>query len=348
MFNKEIRVLIADDSGVMQLLIKSILKADNEIKVVATAYNGKEAYEKTLEQKPDVVLMDILMPDYDGIYGVKRNMEEQPTPIVVLSAIGHQNIGPIVSALNHGAFDYLNKPEGNTTLLRRIDNDIIKKVRHAAQADINRLRLIPTEANHLFHTFTKQIDYDIVVIGASTGGPTALEKVLSKFPKNMPVPVVIAQHMPANFVESFSNRLDQIVTQHVMLAQPGTRIERGKVYLAPGDKNIILRKNRVSKEIVVDQSDKIFKEYNNPSINSLMQSIADIYGERSIGVILTGMGSDGAKGMKSIEAKGGFTVAQDDSSSVVFGMPKEAISIGSVKRIVKIDEMGEFLVSCLS
>ncbi|MEP1780520.1 chemotaxis-specific protein-glutamate methyltransferase CheB [Reichenbachiella sp.] len=345
---EQIRVLVADDSGFMQLLIKDILSADKTIKVVATAENGKQALEKTKYYQPDVILMDMLMPKYDGLYGVEMIMQECPAPVVILSTVGNDNIGPILTALNLGAFDYLNKPQGNTAKLRTIDSEIVKKVRQAAKVDVKKLVAGRAEVNHLKHTFTDQRNYDIIVIGSSTGGPNALERIITKFPRNLIVPVIIAQHMPANFVNSFARRLNLLVPHEVLVAEKRMPIEDGKIYIAPGDRNMILRKNKASGKVVVDFVDKVYEEYNNPSINSLMLSVAELYGSQAIAVILTGMGRDGTEGMKAIKAKGGYAVAQDRESSVVFGMPKEAIASGCVDRVVAIDEMGEFIISCLS
>lgn len=342
------RVLIADDSGFMQLLIKDILRADKTIEVIATAENGKEALEKTKDHRPDVVLMDMLMPKYDGLYGVEMIMQECPVPVVILSTVGNNNIGPILSALNMGAFDYLNKPEGSTAKLRRIDSEIIQKVQQAAKVDVSRLNTGRSEINHLKHTFNEQRAYDVVVIGSSTGGPNALEKIITKFPRNLIVPVLIAQHMPANFVASFAKRLNLLVPQEVRVAEKRMPIENGVIYIAPGDSNMIIRKNKASGKVVVDFVDEVFEEYNNPSINSLMLSVAEVYGSKAIGTILTGMGRDGTKGLEAIKAKGGYAIAQNRETSVVYGMPKEAIASGCVDRVVPINEMGEFIISCLS
>lgn len=344
----QIRVIIADDSGFMQLLIKDILSIDKSIKVIATAEDGKQALEKVKQFEPDVVLMDMLMPKFDGLYGVEMIMQQCPVPIVILSTVGNDNIGPIMAALNLGAFDYLNKPNGNTAKLRTIDSEIIKKVRLAAKADISKLLNAKVESNHLRHTFADQRNYDVVVIGSSTGGPNALEKIVRKFPRNLIVPVVIAQHMPANFVNSFARRLNLLVPQDVKVAEKRMPIEDGKIYVAPGDRNMIVRKNKATGKVVVDFVDEVFDEYNNPSVNSLMLSAAEVYGKRAIAVILTGMGRDGTRGLKAIKAVGGYTMAQDKETSVVFGMPKEAIASGCVDRVVAIDEMGEFIISCLS
>lgn len=344
---QSVRVLIADDSGFMQLLLKNILSVDKSIQVIATAENGQQALERTIEHNPDVVLMDMLMPKYDGLYGVELIMEQCPTPIVILSSLGHTNIGPVLSALNLGAFDYLNKPEGNIAKLRTIDSEIIKKIHLAAKADTKKLELTSIDVNHAEHTFNGHRSYDIVVIGSSTGGPNAIERVVKKFPRNLDVPVIIAQHMPANFVESFAKRLDLLVPQTVRVARKGMKVEGGFIYVTPGDWNVSLRINDVTGHAVFVEDRKKYKEYNNPSINAIMLGAAKIYGRKTLSVILTGMGNDGTEGIKAVRAKGGYTIAQDRESSVVFGMPKSAIASGCIERVVPIDEMGEFITNCL-
>lgn len=347
MTRNEINVLIADDSGFMQLLIKSILKSDNNIKVIGTATNGKEAYELTMYRRPDVVVMDINMPEYDGVYGVRRIMDECPTPVLILSTVENTKFGLISDALRLGAFDYLNKPQGKSPNLRQIDTDIVSKVQEASRVDPRKLRFAPLISNQFDHTFTSSRQYDIVLIGASTGGPSALERILKKMPKNMPVPVVIGQHMPSCFLASFAERLDRMVHQKVVVAMPGMVIESGHCYLAPATMNTRLRRT-MSGRVKFEEEVQKFKEYNNPSIDSIFRSAASIYEDRAIAVLLTGMGQDGAEGLGTIQSNGGYTIAQDKQTSVVFGMPRAAIESGYANRVVPIDEIGEFIVTCLS
>lgn len=343
----KIKVLIADDSGFVQLLMRNILNKYEELEVIGTASNGLEAYVATKQLKPDVVLMDMMMPDYDGLDGIRYIMNDNPTPIIVLSTIGNTNINPIIEALKLGAIDYLNKPNGKQGL-RSMDKDILKLIKYASKFDASKLRDYSRERNQNTHKFSTDRLFDIVVIGSSTGGPQALDVILNKLPSNMQVPVLIVQHMPSHFVRSFSSRLDSIMPQPVEIAEEDTIIREGRIYLAQSETNIVLVRDEASGQVRVKKSSKKYQDYNFPSINSVMLSAADVYGSRVIGVILTGMGRDGAEGMKAIHARGGYTVAQDKESCVVFGMPKEAIETGAVKRVVPIDEMAEFIISCLS
>ncbi|GAB4247645.1 MAG: chemotaxis response regulator protein-glutamate methylesterase [Ekhidna sp.] len=343
----KIRVLIADDSDFVQLLMRNILSNNEEIEVVGTASNGWEAYESTKALKPDVVLMDVMMPEHDGLDGIRYIMNDVPTPIVVLSTIGNSNINPIIESLKLGAFDYLNKPQG-TGGLRSMDKDIFKVIKQAATLDAAKLRNYSQERNKSAHQFATNRLFDIVVIGSSTGGPHALDVILGKLPSNMEVPIMIVQHMPNHFVNSFANRLDSIMPQKVEIAEEGTLIKEGHIYLAQSKSNIMLERDETSNHVRVKKTARKFKDYNNPSINSVMISAAEAYGSRVIGVVLTGMGRDGAEGVKAIHANGGYTIAQDKESCVVYGMPKEAVETGAIKRVVPIDEMAEFIISCLS
>lgn len=344
----KIRVLIAEDSGFMQLLVQNILKTDEQIEVIGRVVNGKEAYEFTKRERPDVVVMDIQMPEYDGLYGIREIMAHCPTPIVVLSALGYSNINPIMESLKLGAFDYLNKPEGNIKL-KVIDSEIINKVKMAARVGVRKmidLHLVPT-VRPVAKTFVGNTPYELLIIGSSTGGPTAVEKVLTRLPMNVPLAVLVVQHMPSNFVHSFAQRLNSLLVHTVRVGYPGTVVKAGEIYIALGDRNTSLQRNKAG-EVVISECNQMYPEYNNPSINSLMYASANIYENRTIGVILTGMGRDGARGLKEIRSKGGYSIAQDEKSSVVFGMPKEAIENGGAQDVVPIDSMGEYIVNLLS
>lgn len=348
MAGEKIKILIADDSGFMRLLIRDILQSDSQLEVIGTAENGKEALEKTLNLRPDVVLLDMLMPEYDGLYAVEHIMKQCPTPIIILSSIGHTNINPIMKSMELGAFDYLNKPVKDNTKLRSIDAEIIRKVKEAVISNIKTSADVSSITNLNEHVFADSLSYDVVVIGSSTGGPTALEEVIKKLPANLAVPVLIAQHMPVNFVPSFALRLNKIVPLKVEVGRKGMPVKAGNIIISPGDKNMIVKKDSLTQEVNIDFSYKVYPEFNNPSVNALMNSVADTYGGRSIGAILTGMGKDGADGMTKIKNNGGYTIAQSKETCAVFGMPREAIARKCIDEVVPISEIGGFITSCLS
>ncbi|MGZ3955851.1 MAG: chemotaxis-specific protein-glutamate methyltransferase CheB, partial [Flavisolibacter sp.] len=321
-----INVLVVDDSVFMRILVKDILEKDKDILVTCQAKDSKEALFLCKQYKPDVVLMDMNMGEYDGLYGVRHIMEECPTPIVILSAVGNTDMSPIMSALELGAVDYLNKPEDINTNRTEVSTVLTSKVKEAAQIKLVKKPEMKVSLNVNPHSFEGDLNYDVIVIGSSTGGPTAVEKVIMNLPGNLAVPVLIAQHMPSNFVPSFATRLDSMTPLNVSMARKDDVLEPGKILIAPGSRNIIVK--RENNKVVIDYTTNRYRDFNFPSVTGLMLSVAEVYGSRSIGVILTGMGKDGVEGMKAIKKAGGYTIAQNEETCVVFGMPRAAIEDG--------------------
>ncbi|MGL1887061.1 MAG: chemotaxis-specific protein-glutamate methyltransferase CheB [Reichenbachiella sp.] len=342
---KKIKVVVADDSGFMRLLISDILTESGVVEVIGTAVDGKDAAKKVAELKPEVLLLDMNMGEYDGLYAVEKIMEKTPLPILILSSLGNTNLQPIFDALDMGAVDYLNKPERGNSKLRNIENELIEKIKSVKRANPG-ANVTQVRVNHHEHTFTEKSRYDIIAIGASTGGPSAVEKVISSLPANLNVPVLICQHMPTNFIPSFVNRLNSMSSLEIVVGRQNMRPKSGQIIVAPGDTNMIVQKKK-SGQVVIDFTDEKFPEYNNPSVNAMMLSVAQAYGAKCIGVILTGMGKDGMLGMIEIKKKGGFTVAQSEESCVIYGMPKAAVEKKAVDRSVDIKEIGGFLVNSL-
>lgn len=343
---KQIRVLVADDSALMRILINDIINTDPDIQVVGQANNGKTAYLLTQELKPDVVLMDVNMGEYDGIYGVIEIMEHCPTPIIILSSIGNVDMNPILQALELGAIDYLNKPAKNRVNMDEVKQDLIEKIKVASTIDLEELLDKPVAVNIHEHSFDNATAYDCIVLGASTGGPRAIERILTQLPKNLTIPVVIAQHMPASFVPAFASRLNQLTPLEVSVAKQGSILAAGHVYLAPGDINLTVEYKR--ENYIFGITEQQFISYNNPSIDALMLSISVAYKGRAIGVLLTGMGKDGAIGLKAMRVAGSYTIAQSEASCIVYGMPKAAVQSDAVEQVVHLDEIAAFLVSCLA
>lgn len=343
-----IKVLLADDSGLMRLLVTDILKSDDEIEVIATASNGMDAVEKTRLHKPDVVLMDMNMGEYGGLYGIEKIIESNPTPIIIFSAAGNTDFPVVERGLKLGAVDYVNKPAQNNTKVKDVEQELLTKIKAAANANVGATKVVTSDEkiNTNSHTFS-ELNYDVVVIGSSTGGPGAVENIIKKLPDNMAVPVLIAQHMPSNFVPSFASRLNDLSPLTITMARRDDILKPGHIYIAPGSRNMIVKRN-MEGEAQIDFTSKVFKEYNYPSVDCLMLSVAETFGNRAIGVILTGMGRDGAQGMKAIKETGGYTIAQNKESCVVYGMPKEVIESNNALSVVPIGEIGGFIVSCLS
>jgi len=345
-----IKVLLVDDSNFMRMVISNMLGEDAGIHLVGSAENGHDAYEKTKLLKPDVILLDLIMKDFDGLYAVKKIMAECPTSIIILSGVGNSDMGPVFEALEAGACDFLNKPDGTKEGgIRGISNQLILKIYEVAKVDKNKLLRKNTVANINQHTFDTYLPYEIFAIGSSTGGPGALEEVLKHIPSNFPLPIVIAQHMPANFVHSFAARLTATIPLKVKVMEKGDVLQAGQIYIAPGDHNVYLSKeNLLSKRAVVEYTTEQFVEFNEPSVDCLMLSVAKLYGNKAIAAILTGMGRDGAVGMEALFKSGAYTIAQDERTSVVFGMPKAAIDKGAIKQVLPITQIAGFVVSALS
>lgn len=343
-----IRVLIADDSALMRILITNIIGQDATVEVVGQANNGQTAFLMTQQLHPDVVLMDLNMGDFDGHYGVRQIMRHCPTPIVILSAVGNVDMHPILETLASGAIDYLLKPARNRTDLEEVRQELLTKIKIASQVAVGPVQeealIIQNQHKHSFDD--AELPYDCVVIGASTGGPRALEAILTQLPQNFAIPIYIIQHIPSTFARSFAERLNGHTPLTVQLAHHGKSPQKGGVYVATGEGNLIVE--RQGKQIVFAQSIQRGWHYNNPSVDVMMASVAQIYGNRAIGVLLTGMGKDGAKGLKAIRAAGGYTIGQSEETCIVYGMPKAAEKLGAVQQKVHLSEIAGFLVSCLA
>lgn len=337
------KVLVADDSGFMRLLISDILSENDSFEVIGTAVDGKDAAEKVKKLNPDVLLLDMNMGEYDGLYAVKRIMNESPLPILILSALGNTDLQPIFDALQLGAVDYLNKPQRGNSKMRQIENELIQKIRGVLRAKPKKVELKAKNTHQ--HTFDGKSKYDAIIIGASTGGPSAIEKIIVSLPSNLNVPVIIGQHMPGNFISQFVRRLDKLSPLDIVEGAKGMEPIPGQVIIAPGIGNMILKRER--KRVRLYFTEEQFREYNNPSINSIMLSAATAYGSRTLAVILTGMGKDGVKGLKAIKDAGGYTIAQNEKSCVIYGMPKVAVETDAVIKSVDIKEIGSFLVNSL-
>lgn len=332
----------------MRLLLTDLFSKDPDLEVIGTASDGKQAVNQVRDLNPDLVVLDMNMGDYDGLYGVERIMKEYPRPVLILSSVGNSNLNPIFDALALGAVDYINKPKTGNSKIREMDEELLAKVKKVARAHPMVAPALAGKELHKFpHTFDHKANYDIIVVGASTGGPTAIEKLLTSLPANLNVPVVIAQHMPANFIKSFANRLNSIGGLKVTVGKKGMTPKPGVVTIAPGDSNMILEKGKSGDQVQIGFTREVYTDYNHPSINALMWSVGECYGSRAIGVLLTGMGKDGVKGLKHIRDKGGKTIAQDEKSSVIYGMPKMAVEKNAAEVVLNIKEIGGYLVNCL-
>jgi len=342
---QKLNILVVDDSAFMRLLITDLLSEDSSFEVSGTAVNGLEAVNQVNKLKPDIVLLDLNMADYDGLFAVREIMQQRPTPILILSSVGNTDLQPVFEALKNGAVDYINKPDRNKSKMRELQTELIQKIKSTSRAKPKKIGSGKSTVKVVSRKRPKNSNYDLVAIGASTGGPTAIERVICSLPSDFDIPIIVCQHMPQVFIPQFVQRLGSLTSLEVVSATKGMNPTPGVVMFCPGHANLILKKEKG--EVVVDFTDDKYKEYNNPSINAMMLSAAKIYGSKMAGVILTGMGKDGVNGMKAINEAGGKTIAQNKESSVIYGMPKAASEAGAIEAILDIKDIGNYLVNNL-
>ena len=331
------RAVVADDSHFMRSVISDILEEGN-IEVVGQARNGREAVDAVDEHDPDVVTMDVEMPEMNGIEAVERIMQENPTPILMLSAHTDENADVTFEALDKGAVDFFSKPGGEVSMeMSRLKDQLVEMVTSVAQVDLeDGASAEPTEVSA--PTMRTYVDDPVLLIGSSTGGPKMVERVMSELPLEADFRVLIVQHMPDGFTGRFAKRIDSRSDYDVSEATDGERIGGGEALVAPGGKHMIVTSNRSGRLRVTLTEDPPVNSVR-PAVDMTMSSAAEVIDDPLVGVILTGMGEDGAAGIKSIKAVGGKTIAQDEETSAVFGMPKRAIETGYVDEVHPIDDI---------
>ena len=341
-----IRVVVVDDSSFMRKIITRMLEKDKDIQVVETAANGEEAIEKIEKVKPDVITLDIEMPVMNGLEALKKIMATNPLPVIVLSALSKEGAEITMEALNLGACDFMTKDMSEGTLgMASREVELINKVKDVAKKRVKFLtRRLELIKKPIFINRDKRNKHEILSIGASTGGPPALQHILTSFPQNFPVPVVIAQHMPKLFTQSFAQRLNSLSQIEVKEAEDKEPLRPGVALIAPGDVHMSLKKN--GKDVTVDFIKDTQYVYR-PSVDLLMLSTAQVYDSSAIGVILTGMGNDGLVGLKEIKRRNGLVIAQDEETCVVFGMPKAVINSNIADVVLPIDKISEEIIKAL-
>ena len=333
----KIKVLIVDDSMVYRQIISKGMQAGGDIQVVATAIDPFDARDKILEYEPDVVTCDIEMPKMDGIEFIRRLLPQYPIPVIVVSAISDR----VFDAMDAGAVGFVQKPDAQSPdSVQRFILDIVNKVKEASKAKVHKEEP-PTPIQTSTSNKKKAKLHEIIGIGASTGGTEAIYNVLSQLPLGLPG-IVIVQHIPPVFSRMFAERLDRQTHFSVKEAQTGDIILPDHVYLAPGDQHMEVRRKEQGYFLKVGPGDKVSGHC--PSVDVLFHSIADQVGEKAMGVILTGMGYDGAKGITMMKRRGAVTIGQDQGSSVVYGMPKAAYELGGVMKQSSLELMGHTML----
>lgn len=362
---QKIKVLIVDDSAFMRKIINDFLSEHALIEVVGTARDGKDALKKIKMLKPDVVTMDIEMPVLNGLDALKMIMEEHPVPVLMLSSTTSQGAENTIQAMANGAIDFIAKPSGPISLdLYKIKEELTQKVISASRANIAQLTENPKYAKS---TTTPVKDYSkidrrrpvlqvsqqkvfskkLICIGTSTGGPRALQQVITKLPGDIDAPVFVVQHMPAGFTKSLAGRLHSLSQCSVKEAVDGEIVEKGTVYIAPGGYHMMIKESGANLRIQLD--DQIPpRSGHRPSVDTMFESISQINNYSKIAVIMTGMGADGSKGLQELKSKGSvIAIAESEETSIVYGMPKAAVATNLVDEIQNVDRIADTILKYL-
>lgn len=348
----EVRVLVADDSAVVRAALSRMLESSPRIRVCGTAKDGMEAVEKTRLLHPDVITLDVQMPVLDGLQALKQIMRQSPCPVIMVSSLTQDGADVTLEALDAGAFDYLPKEDLQGAMhALRLRHTLVEKVEAAARSPLPlgsrpgklgvfRPANVPATIEK-FHVIPK-----IVVLGTSTGGPKALQEILPKLPGDLPVAVLVVQHMPPGFTAPFARRLDGLTKLKVHEARKGELIQPGNVYVAPAGLQTTVFSAADAKTAIC-LSDIPADTLHKPSVDVTMLSVAEVFGAQSLGVILTGMGSDGLQGMTAIRNAGGITIGQDETTCAIYGMPRCCAESGVLQRIVPLPDIPAQILQAL-
>ncbi len=347
----KVRVLVVDDSAFMRKVISDIINADPGLEVIEKARDGADAIKKIRELQPDVVTMDIEMPGMDGLSALAQIMKENPVPIIMLSSLTKAGAEQTVQALNLGAVDFIPKPSGQISLdIDKVKDEILGKIKIVAgtKKKLKNYNSITPPIDYQVTKTDKILDssrslQNLVVIGTSTGGPKALHQVIPKLPSSLNAAVLVVQHMPPGFTKSLAERLDSISNIRVKEAENNEPIIPGCAYIAPGDYHLTI-KNKLNvnkKEFYISLNQSPPFGGHRPSVDVMFNSVFEEFDKRIIAVVMTGMGSDGAEGLAKIKDKGGFTIAEHQSSCIVYGMPRAAVETGKVDKIAPLTSISD-------
>jgi len=339
-----VRVLVVDDSALMRKLIPQMLEADSSIEVVGTAMDGNFCLKKIEELQPHVVTLDLQMPGMNGIDTLKEIMRRQPLPVIVVSSHSTEGASITFKALGLGAFDFVTKPQDASVHMAETAKELIAKIKAAADCKVMRpgtLRGAPARTEKITSAKSAPPPTRTVAIGISTGGPQALEFLLSQLPPDFPGTILVVQHMPEGFTEMFAHRLDELCALRVKEAQSGDALQAGRVLVCPGSRHMTVKRLPMGNIVVLN--DDALVNGHRPSVDVLFRSVAEQFGRQSVAVLMTGMGDDGAEGLGAVKKAGGMTIAQSEESCVVYGMPKAAIERGYATRVVALDVLSSTL-----
>ncbi|MEK5184400.1 protein-glutamate methylesterase/protein-glutamine glutaminase [Solibacillus sp. FSL W7-1324] len=368
------KLLVVDDSAFMRKLISDFFSDHPNIEVIGAARNGKDAIKKIEQLKPDVVTMDVEMPEMNGMEALKEIMQKCPLPVIMLSSTTKRGAENTLMAMEYGAVDFVAKPSGSISLdLHKIKDELVRKVEGASKVTVSKLRkpfnkstIASQVPHHLLNneepklkSMTKpnvQIDVPIkktewsktskkiILIGTSTGGPRALQEVITKIPANVAAPILIVQHMPAGFTKSLAARLDQLSEIHVKEAEQGDLLQKGTAYIAPGGYHLKLRKVGSSFAVVLDDHEPP-RAGHRPSVDVMFEEVSQYSEFDKIAVIMTGMGYDGSKGLVSLKKTGNvMAIAESAETCIVYGMPKAAVETQLVDEVADVDDIAKTIM----
>lgn len=344
---KKIKVLVVDDSAVVRKVFREEISRENDMEVIGTAPDPYVARDKIVKLKPDVVTLDIEMPRMDGITFLRKLMKHYPLPVIIVSSLTKNGGKLAMEALSLGALEVMSKPSGAYSV-GEMGVQLVDKIRAVARLKVSPKEESSFKKNPQARSASKALaetTNKIIAIGASTGGTEALKVVLTGMPPNAPGTLVV-QHMPANFTTSFAERLNELSAMTVKEAKDGDSLINGVALLAPGNYHMLLKRSGARYYVQVKKGPLV--HHQRPAVDVLFHSVADYAGSNAIGVILTGMGSDGALGLLKMKEAGARTVAQDEKSCVVFGMPKEAIKLSAADKVVPLNSVGKTVLNMIS
>jgi two-component system, chemotaxis family, protein-glutamate methylesterase/glutaminase len=333
---RQISVLVVDDSAFMRTALARLIGSDPALSVAGTAFSGADALDKIPSIDPDVITLDVEMPGLDGLQTLRRIMAHFPRPVIMVSAVTAHGAEVTFDALGAGAFDYVPKQLASTSLdISHIRDDLVNKIKTAAEQKRSRLagsnRKLPRAVRtDLFERDPAPSTPEIVAVGTSTGGPKALQEILPLFPTDFSVPILIVQHMPPGFTEPFAQRLNKLSSVTVREATQNEVIRPGVAYIAPAGIHLLVQRQSDSRSVIC-LSPRPDNHLHIPSVDIMMQSVAASFHDKAMGVIMTGMGSDGAVGMSAIRREGGLTIGQDEATSAVYGMPRACAEMGGLE-----------------
>ncbi len=338
---KSARLAIVDDSSFVREGIVRLLSSEPRITIVGTAASGEELLENLDSWQPDIVTLDLNMPGMDGLETLDRVMEQRATPVIILSTHSGEGAPLTLKALSKGAVDFIDKEAYSLVDFHALRSVLVEKILSVTQADTEQANGNASVATTSAVQERKPIspaEYDLVVIGASTGGPSAIERVLTDIKPGIPAPIIVAQHMPARFTSAFAERLNWQLPMRVREAGDHERITGGTVYIAPGDLQLSLERD--GENLYANVYEPAKDATYHPSVSILFSSAEQVLGGRVVAALLTGMGDDGADGMAKLARSRAYTIAQDQSSCVVYGMPRAAVALNAAREVLPIDDIG--------